>query len=125
MSRASQNIWGFKRFRISYQPEYPADPAGLVLLSRQLQNQDNSRYTDLKMLKLRHRWMKQQESIHGEENLVCYICGKEHLSPWTKKKNKLATLDHVIPIAKAHNRWNDPTNFQIACFTCNSLKRDT
>jgi hypothetical protein len=125
MSRSHQNIWSGKRFQVAYEPVHSHDPANLVLLSREFQNQDDSRYTDLKMLTIRHAWMRQQEEVHGKRELTCYICGKKHLNPWSKSKKRLATLDHVEPIAKSPHRWNDPTNFQVACFMCNSVKRDT
>lgn len=75
------------------------------------------------MLKIRNKWMKLQESIFGKDNLTCSICGKQHLSPRVgNNKRNLATLDHVVSIAKDGNKWNDPTNFQIACYGCNQQK---
>lgn len=124
MSRSCQNLWSHRRFNILYEPILPSDPAGLILLNREYQKRDTTRYTDIKMLELRHKWMYEQELIYGKDNLVCVLCGKQHLSPWTRNKNDLATLDHIIPIARAHHRWNDPTNFQIACRRCNGNKKD-
>lgn len=73
-------------------------------------------------LRLRDKWMTQQEEIHGKVNLTCSICGKTNLDPWTKDMNKIATIDHIIPVKRAPHLWAEQSNFQITCYQCNQKK---
>lgn len=49
------------------------------------------------------------------------IVRKKGLLPKTKNPEKLATLDHIKEIGKG-GKWNDPSNFQVACANCNARK---
>lgn len=124
MSRALQHLWCSRKYRVNYQPVYPNDAASLVCLNRFYQKRDDTRYTDFKMLNIRNKWMNEQEALYGVNNLTCAICGRTGLSPDTSDKRNLATLDHIIPISKANYLWNNPTNFQVACYICNQKKEN-
>lgn len=97
-------------------------PASLALLAKKLYTLDRTIYSDFRMKRLRDKWMKIQMKTPDEEGgLTCAICGKKGLHPFTKDEKKRATLDHVHDIGLGGN-WNDPLNFQVACYECNSRK---
>jgi len=104
-----------------------ADPpvnsaAALVLLAKKYFPLDRSIYTEVRMTHLRRRWMKKQmKTLDAKGGLTCQICGKQGLQPHTKDKNNLATLDHIEEL-KHGGAWNDPTNFRVACYKCNTLR---
>ena len=99
-------------------------PAHLVLLAKHYSEQDSSIYTESRMSRIRKRWMKALLKTVGEgEGLTCAICGRTGLDPHSKDpyRRDLATLDHIIDIG-LNGAWNDPTNFQVACYQCNQRK---
>jgi 5-methylcytosine-specific restriction endonuclease McrA len=99
--------------------------AAMVLLSRKLFLQDRTVFTESRMLRFRTRWMKEQMKTPDEKGgLTCAICGRKGLNPFTKDKNKLATLDHIVEL-KANGAAFDTSNFQIACYRCNGQKSAT
>lgn len=114
--------WSEKRAGvIHYFATHPHQPAGLIELSRHLAGKDRNRYSNEKMKNLRRRWMKYKlEETAGK--LVCEICGKKNLTINSEDSFSRATLDHIIPISRCGVLWNNPFNFQIACFPCNSNK---
>lgn len=102
--------------------------AHLVLLTKHYFSQDKTIYVEYKMSRIRKRWMKEQ-LLHPDEagGLTCAICGKQGLQPFGNPpddKTNMATLDHIIPIF-AGGSWNDPTNFQVACYSCNNNRHDS
>ncbi len=105
-------------------PDPPSDSyAALVLLSRQYFSQDKTIYNNSRMQRVRRRWMKEQMlSPDSKGGLTCAICGREGLQPFTDDRNKVATLDHIVEL-KNNGSWNDPTNFQVACFQCNCHRK--
>lgn len=56
-------------------------------------------------------------------DLVCHYCGKPHLLIEDYDVNKVATLDHVMPLAKGGARY-DVDNLVVACSPCNAKKAD-
>lgn len=97
-------------------------PAALVLLAKKYFCLDKSIYTEFRMTKIRNKWMKlQMRTPDFEGGLTCQICGRPGLLPFTTDKNKLATLDHIIEL-KEGGKWNDSTNFRVACYGCNTRR---
>jgi 5-methylcytosine-specific restriction endonuclease McrA len=92
--------------------------AALVLLTKQLAPRP-SRYRD--WLKYRRWYIRQHLKAHNK--LVCHYCGKGPLRKQSDNEDNLATLDHVKPISKGGNKFHS-SNIVIACFSCNSRKRD-
>lgn len=97
-------------------------PAHLVLLARHYLSLDRSIYTEFRMNKVRNRWMKEQmKQIDPKGGLTCAICGKQGLKPHTADEKIRATLDHIVQL-KDDGAWNNPTNFRVACFRCNTRR---
>lgn len=96
-------------------------PAALVLLAKKYFGLDKSIYTEFRMTKIRNRWMRNKlKTPDTKGGLTCQICGRQGLQPFKMSdKNKLATLDHIIEL-KEGGKWNDPTNFRVACYSCNT-----
>ncbi len=96
--------------------------ANLVLLSKQYFAADKSIYSDWRMCHIRKKWMRQQmKTPDALGGLTCAICGKQGLKPSGSDLQNFATLDHIVEITKG-GKWNDPSNFQVACRQCNSYK---
>lgn len=99
-------------------------PAHLVLLAKQYCAQDKGIYTEFRMHKIRHKWMKlQMKTPDALGGLTCAKCKREGLKPWTKDIKERAVLDHVHEISLG-GAWNDPQNFQVLCDRCNTRKND-
>ena len=99
-------------------------PAHLALLAKQYSEQDKSIYSESRMGRIRNRWMKSlMKTAAPGQGLTCAICGRSKLFPHSKDpyRRNLATLDHIIDIGK-NGAWNDPSNFQVACYQCNQRK---
>lgn len=96
--------------------------ASLVLLQKHYFSLDKSAYSEWRMRQIRRKWMKEKMKCPDSEGgLTCELCGKKGLLPKTKNPEQLATLDHIKEIGKG-GKWNDPSNFQVACANCNSEK---
>jgi len=69
--------------------------------------------------------MKKQmrENLDEKGGLTCAICGRKGLKPFKTDKRNQATLDHIVEIVKG-GKWNDYTNFQVACGECNARKNN-
>jgi len=99
-------------------------PAALALLSKHYFFLDKSIYTETRMSRIRHKWMKKQMQTPDElGGLTCAICGRKGLMPHVVDEKNLATIDHIIEL-KCGGPWNDPTNFQVACYECNNHKNN-
>jgi 5-methylcytosine-specific restriction endonuclease McrA len=100
----------------------------MVLLVRKYFLLDRTIFSERRMLKIRTRWMKEQvknsRCCFHTSKLRCKICGRSGLDPFTKDKNKLATLDHIVELSKGGS-WDDPNNFQVACYRCNARRSAT
>lgn len=96
--------------------------AALALLSRDLVSADKSIYTHFRMLKLRRKWMNiQMQNPDEKGGLTCVLCGRQGLDPFTTDLGQIATLDHIHTISQG-GVWNDPENYQVACYHCNQVK---
>lgn len=64
---------------------------------------------------------EQMKQIDPKGGLTCAICGKQGLKPHTADEKIRATLDHIVQL-KDDGAWNNPTNFRVACFRCNTRR---
>lgn len=96
-------------------------PAALALLVKRLTTEDTTVWNSTKWLKFRVEYLHNICKIFG--HIDCHYCPKTHLKIETKDKNKLATIDHVIPLSKGGEMWN-LDNLVPACYTCNMRKGD-
>ena len=96
---------------------HPGSYASLVLLNRQLRDQD---YDHPKTwLKVRKNFLYQFRNKHG--TIKCEYCGRTNLKIKTKHLQDLATIDHVVPRSITKKKY-DPKNFKVACYHCNTTK---
>jgi len=63
-----------------------------------------------------------KKEIFERDNWICQICGKPVDKNLKYPDPYVATLDHIVPLAKGGNHTRD--NVQLAHFICNSYKRD-
>lgn len=99
--------------------------AAYVLLVKLYHSQDRTIYRESRMTRIRNAWMKRQMKTPDEKGgLTCALCGRKGLNPHTKDKNKLATLDHIVEL-RMGGPWREPSNFQVACYTCNCRRSST
>ena len=101
-------------------PDPPVNSAAaLALLAKKYFGEDKSIYTDFRMLRFRRKWIKQlMQTPDSEGGLTCSMCGRKGLLPSSHNKNKVATLDHIRGIGNG-GKWNDTSNFRVACWKCN------
>lgn len=103
---------------VHYIPDNPHSAGGLYLLTKHFYKKDKTRYSDLKMKRIRDRYMK--ELARQNEFLTCWLCGRNDLQIGLPESHpQVATLDHFIPISMG-GEWNDEENFRVACRTCNN-----
>jgi 5-methylcytosine-specific restriction endonuclease McrA len=107
---------------VHYVPVDAHQAGSMTLLWKHYAELDNRIYNWKSWLRIRERWMRDQENLYGEANLTCSICGKNGLDPWSKDKKTLATIDHILPIGRYPHLWAETSNFQIACGRCNQKK---
>ena len=122
-SKATQcRTW---RIQVVHIQDPPIDSAAhLVLLAKMYSQQDKTIYSESRMSRIRNRWMKMMMvNTEPGKGLTCAICGKSGLFPHSRDpyRRNLATLDHIKDIGSG-GVWNDPTNFQVACYNCNQQK---
>ena len=99
-------------------------PAHLALLSKKYYALDKSIYNGFRMLRIRNKWMKKLMKTPDDlGGLTCVHCGRKGLQPWAEHIKDKATLDHRIDIFKG-GAWDDSTNFQVLCDSCNRKKSD-
>lgn len=119
--------------RLFYTPCDSHQAGALVYINRFYAKLDPDRFPRWrKWLRIRDGWITEQESIHGKNNLTCAICGRTGLKGFieispgklaTKTRSKeQATIDHIKPVSAFPELWNNPSNFQIACYQCNQKK---
>jgi hypothetical protein len=116
-----------------YEPTDPKNPAGLVMLNRQLAKQDpSSRLTkaliQIRQAKFNVKWVKSQKRLYATMGMVlrCAYCGclvdvTKYAKP-SHGKIKVATVDHFVPIFMGGAKMNTD-NFVIACEKCNGKKK--
>lgn len=69
-------------------------------------------------------WMDFRLEYLGQfDVLECFYCGKIDLKAETENEDELATVDHVVPLAKGGDKY-DPENLVVACLRCNNNKKD-
>jgi 5-methylcytosine-specific restriction endonuclease McrA len=96
--------------------------ASLVMLSKMYLQQDKTIYSELRMNRIRTKWMRLQMKTPDEAGgLTCVHCGRKGLLPWTENVKQKAVLDHILEISEGGS-WNDPINFQVSCDRCNNIK---
>lgn len=112
------------RPRLFYTPCDPHQAGALLHTNREYAKLDPERRLPKwrQWLFIRDRWITLQESIHGKNNLTCAICGKTGLKGFSKSRTDMATIDHIKPVSVFPELWNDPSNFQVACYRCNQNK---
>lgn len=97
-------------------------PAAMVLLTKMYFTLDKGIYKESRMTRIRNKWMKQQmKTPDCKGGLTCTLCGRKGLKSQTRDKNVMATLDHIVEL-KHGGIWDDPTNFRVACFFCNTQR---
>ena len=97
-------------------------PASLALLAKKYFSMDKNIYTNFRMQRIRRKWIKKlMETPDEKGGLTCAICGNKGLQVKDSSRLKSATLDHIVDIANG-GAWNDPSNFQVACYLCNAAK---
>ena len=103
----------------------PQSPAALAALCKQYAKAQKKEPPHFVVwLRFRKKYFSFLKSLGPLfSTFTCQYCGKEHLDPHTKEKSKLATLDHIIPLAAGGPEY-DITNIAIACFHCNNKKAD-
>jgi len=96
---------------------HPSSYTSLVLLNKHLYKQTK----DYLFYWLKYRKKYLQKYYRKNNTLRCDYCGKTGLKIQTKNLSMLATIDHIIPVSKTKNKY-DEKNLTIACYTCNSAK---
>ena len=67
-------------------------------------------------------WIKfRKDYLKAQKQLSCCYCGKANLQIKSKSREKLATLDHKVPLSKGGSKY-DPGNLVVSCVTCNNAK---
>lgn len=92
--------------------------AALVLLTKKLAPRPLSY-----KVWLRYRKWFLKEHLKKHHTLACFYCGKKDLKKQSDSNSDLATLDHVKPLSKGGEQFHS-SNLVVACFTCNSRKKD-
>ena len=72
---------------------------------------------------LRYRKWFLREHLKKHKKLMCFYCDTGPLKKQSDFTNDLATLDHVKPLSKGGLRFHS-SNLVVACFACNSRKKD-
>lgn len=73
----------------------------------------------LEWLAFRTVFLDKVTQQYGE--LFCEFCGQRHLDAETTDKDRLATIDHILPLSKGGDRY-DEANLAVACYRCNMKK---
>ena len=66
------------------------------------------------------RWQKARKEFLKTAAHVCHYCGIKTISEPNKKTS--TTVDHILPQETHPELKNDPSNFVVACGSCNSWK---
>lgn len=123
---------GYKRHKLHKHRIYIVDHrrihhtsyASQIMLRRQLLKQAvlaGDEYSRFKWGPFRDKIFKRLQ--HVKVPINCVYCKRKNLEPFTKDRNKMATLDHIMPISKGGKVF-DLENLTIACDTCNRGKKD-
>jgi 5-methylcytosine-specific restriction endonuclease McrA len=116
---------------VGYKQQYPKDivrvndppisarAAYIWLVKKLLKESGYERYDYIKWLAIRDTYLNKLKEQYGI--LWCEYCGTyvyliKNKNP--SKTNKVATIDHYIPLALGGAVY-DPSNFAVACWPCN------
>lgn len=99
---------------------HPQSLANLVLMNKEYEKHDRSRNWRTKLAD-RHRIMRRLRQAGIP--FTCVHCGRKKLDPFTDDKNKLATLDHVLPQSLGGS--SEERNLAISCYRCNTRRGNT
>jgi len=110
------SILRLKRNRVYVEEPHVQSLASLVLPEKELADREIS------------EWLEFRLKFLNSHELTCHYCSKANLKlevDITKKAElkELATIDHVIPISKGGDMY-DENNCVVACFPCNQKKGD-
>ena len=105
-----------KRHHVLVDDPHPQSMAALVLLAGRLQKE-----TIQDWLNFRIAFLNSIISIRGD--LVCAHCQAKGLLIETDDTDKLATVDHVVPLSKGGEQF-DRTNCIVACYPCNNNRKN-
>jgi len=99
----------------------PLSQAAYLLLNDYYASQAD--YTDgyRGWLRFRSDLLNRWQTERGE--LFCHYCGKGPLPIEDPSQKKVATIDHVMPLSKGGPKF-DENNLVIACYACNSKKKN-
>jgi 5-methylcytosine-specific restriction endonuclease McrA len=95
-------------------------PASLLCLIRDLRKQDDTLFSYEKWLAFRDTYFA--EIMERDGCIRCAYCQADLIAE-TDDDKRLATIDHIIPIAKNGAMW-DKANMVSACLRCNQNKGD-
>jgi 5-methylcytosine-specific restriction endonuclease McrA len=95
-------------------------PASLLALTRDLTSKDETIFSYEKWLVFRDTYF--EEIMERDGCIRCAYCQADLIAQ-TDNEKRLATIDHVIPIAKDGAMW-DKANMVSACLRCNQNKGD-
>lgn len=93
-------------------------PASLMLLNRELSQQDETIFNYQTWLEFRDKYFA--DIMERDFCIRCAYCCKD-LKPDSKDNKEVATIDHVIPVSKGGDIFN-LDNLVSACYTCNQRK---
>lgn len=105
------------RHQIYGKRNHPRSYAAYIKLKRWLLNMERISAVDTWM-KFRHEYLTAKEK---EGPLTCAYCNKTNLIAYTQDTQRLATVDHIVPIARGGQRF-DVNNLCVACESCNRRK---
>lgn len=90
--------------------------AALLLLTQKLM--------DAKEKEIIEEWLKfRLDFLSGYKTLTCTHCGKTDLQIETDDEDKLATVDHVLPLSQGGDKY-DTKNCIVSCYPCNNNRGD-
>lgn len=110
---------------------HPQSLAALVLLVSSYHYEMKKEWFEFrkKLLKDQLRVWWKPWTWHKKSTLTCVYCKKTHLKEEIEdmrdksQLKTLATIDHIHPLSKGGKMF-DPKNCCIACYNCNTKKKD-
>jgi 5-methylcytosine-specific restriction endonuclease McrA len=110
-----------KRLGVSLVDEpHVQSPASLMLLNRDLSQQDETLYNYQEWLTFRDKYFA--DIFERDYCIRCAYCQKDLIAD-TKDTSRVATIDHIIPVSKGGEVFN-LDNLVSACYSCNQNKAD-
>lgn len=103
---------GLKRNKVYVEDPHSQSMAALVFLVKKLAVASSKQWITFRV-----------EFLSQFETLECHYCGRKNLLIVTDDRERLATVDHVVPKSKGGAEY-DPENLVVACVSCNNNKKD-